>query len=79
MNTVLFLQILTVVVALVCITLVPVAIRHDPGLARRVVRMDAIRLARWPNLLTRVGTACLLVSFAMLVLACYYLLAGAPQ
>jgi hypothetical protein len=78
MNTFLLLQILAVVVALICIALVPLAIRHDPGLARRVVRMDGIHLARWPNLLTRVGAACLLASFAMLVFVCYYLLACAP-
>jgi hypothetical protein len=78
MNTFVLLQIFAVVVALICIALVPLAIRHDPGLARRVVQMDGIRLARWPNLLTRVGAACLLASFAMLVLLCYYLLAGTP-
>jgi hypothetical protein len=78
MNLFLFLQVVTVTVALICIALVPVAIRHDPGLARRVIPMDAIRLARWPNLLTRVGAACVLASFALLVLACFYILEGAP-
>lgn len=78
MNPFYLLQIITVSVALVCIALVPLVIRHDPGLARRVVRIDAIRLARWPNLLTRVGAACLLASFALLVLACYTILADAP-
>ena len=78
MNTFLLLQIVTVAVALVCIALVPVVIRHDPGLARRVVRINAIRLPRWPNLLTRAGAGCLLASFALLVLACYHILADAP-
>lgn len=78
MNIFHLLQILIVAVALICVALVPVAIRRDPGLARRVVRMDAIRVVRWPNLLTRIGAASLLASFAMLVLGCYYILAGAP-
>jgi hypothetical protein len=55
---------------------VPIAIRRDPGLARRVVRMDALPRARWPNLLTRVGIASLLLSFALLLIGCYYLLAS---
>jgi hypothetical protein len=78
MNTHLFLQIVTVTVALVCMALVPVVIRRDPGLTRRVVRMDAIEVPRWPGLLTRIGAGCLLVSFAMLVLVCYFILADAP-
>jgi hypothetical protein len=39
--------------------------------------MDALPRARWPNLLTRVGVACVLLSFALLLLACYYMLASA--
>jgi hypothetical protein len=78
MNTFVFLQIVTVSLALICVALVPVVIRQDLGLARRVVQMDALRLARWPTLLTRVGAACLVASFALLVLGCYYILADAP-
>ncbi|RKE34946.1 hypothetical protein B0G76_0984 [Paraburkholderia sp. BL23I1N1] len=59
------------------VALVPFAIGRDPGLARRIVQMDNLPRARWPNLLTRVGTACLLVSFALLLAGCYYILAGA--
>lgn len=78
MNTHLILQIVTVAVALLCMVLVPVVIRSDPGLMRRVVRMDAIEIPRWPGLLMRFGAGCLLVSFAMLVLVCYFILADAP-
>jgi hypothetical protein len=38
------------------------------------VEIDTLPLARWPNLLTRVGIACLLVSFALLLAACYTIL-----
>jgi hypothetical protein len=71
------LEIFAVALALLCLALVPVAIRRDPGLARRVVRMDALPRARWPNLLTRAGIACLLMSFAWLLVGCYYMLASA--
>ncbi|MGF6772604.1 hypothetical protein P3T18_005098 [Paraburkholderia sp. GAS199] len=77
MNVILMLEILTAAVALLCIVLVPVAIGRDPGLARRVVQMDALPRARWPNLLTRAGVACMLVSFALLLFACYQILNGA--
>ncbi|MFM0737111.1 hypothetical protein PQQ51_07690 [Paraburkholderia xenovorans] len=79
MDTAHALEILTISLALLCIVLVPVAIRRDPGLARRVVRMDALPRARWPNLLTRVGVAFLLVSFALLLLGCYLMLGGAGR
>jgi hypothetical protein len=75
MNILLPLETFAITLALLCVALVPVAIGRDPGLARRVVRIDAVPAARWPNLLTRVGAACLLVSFALLVGACYYILA----
>ncbi len=70
------LEFFAVALALLCVALVPVAIRRDPGLARRIVRMDALPRARWPNLLTRGGVACLLLSFAWLLVGCYYLLAS---
>ncbi|MDQ0623868.1 hypothetical protein QFZ39_003078 [Paraburkholderia graminis] len=63
--------------ALLCLALVPVAIRRDPGLARPIVRIDGLRRPRWPNFVTRAGIACLLVSFAMLLSACYLMLADA--
>ena len=71
------LETFTVALALFCVALVPFAIGRDPGLARRIVRMDSLPRARWPNLLTRVGIACLLVSFALLLVGCYYIIAGA--
>ena len=78
MNVFLALEIFAITLALLCVALVPVAIGHDTGLAPRLVRMDAVPAARWPSLLTRVGVACLLMSFALLVVACYFLLAGVP-
>ncbi|MFC6309274.1 hypothetical protein E2553_18500 [Paraburkholderia dipogonis] len=76
MYTLSTLEIIAIALALLCVALVPIAIGHDPGLARRVVRMDALPRARWPNLLTRVGVACLLLSFALLLADCYYMLAS---
>ncbi|MFM0628785.1 hypothetical protein [Paraburkholderia xenovorans] len=76
MHTLSALETFAIALALLCVALVPVAISRDPGLARRVVRMDALPRARWPNLLTRVGVACLLLSFAMLLAGCYYMLAS---
>ncbi|CAH2907046.1 MAG: FIG00455022: hypothetical protein [uncultured Paraburkholderia sp.] len=69
------LEIVAVALALLCAVLVPVAIRRDPGLARPIVRIDGFRRPRWPNVLTRVGVACLLVSFVLLLSACYCMLA----
>ncbi|EIF30328.1 hypothetical protein BCh11DRAFT_05814 [Burkholderia sp. Ch1-1] len=71
------LELFAAALALLCVALVPVAIRRDPGLARPIVRMDALPRARWPNLLMRGGIACLLLSFAWLLVGCYYLLASA--
>ena len=71
------LETFTVALALFCVALVPFAVGRDPGLARRIVRMDSLPRARWPNLLTRAGIACLLVSFALLLVGCYYIIAGA--
>ncbi|MFL9997352.1 hypothetical protein SAMN05444172_1246 [Burkholderia sp. GAS332] len=73
------LEAFAVALAIFCVALMPLAIRRDPGLARRIVQMDNLPRARWPNLLTRVGTACLLMSFALLLAACYYILAGASN
>ncbi|CAH2772300.1 MAG: FIG00455022: hypothetical protein [uncultured Paraburkholderia sp.] len=69
------LALLCVALALLCVALVPVAIRRDPGLARPIVRIDGFRRPRWPNVVTRVGVACLLVSFLLLLSACYCMLA----
>ncbi|MFL9881506.1 hypothetical protein PQR68_07185 [Paraburkholderia agricolaris] len=77
MDISLALETVTVALAFFCVALVPFAIGRDPGLARRIVRMDRLPLARWPNLLTRAGVACLLISFALLLAACYCILAGA--
>ncbi|REE17794.1 hypothetical protein B0G71_0762 [Paraburkholderia sp. BL27I4N3] len=77
MHTLSVLKTIAIALALLCAALAPVAMGHDPGLARRAVRMDALPHARWPNLLTRVGIACLLLSFALLLAGCYYMLANA--
>ncbi|RKF47507.1 hypothetical protein [Paraburkholderia fungorum] len=77
MNLPFALETVTVALALFCVALVPFAIARDPGLARRIVQMDNLPRARWPNLLTRVGIACVMVSFALLLVGCYYILADA--
>lgn len=74
MSTFHALKIFVVTLALVCVALVPVAIGRDPDQAPRIVEIDTLPVARWPNLLTRVGIACLLVSFALLLAACYTIL-----
>ncbi|CAH2786926.1 MAG: hypothetical protein CPDRYMAC_2507 [uncultured Paraburkholderia sp.] len=79
MNLSLALEIVAVALALVCLAMMPVTIRRDSGLSRRVVRMDNLPPMRWPNLLTRVGMACVLASFALLVFACYYILTGTAR
>ena len=71
------LETFAVALAIFCVALMPFAISRDPGLARRIVQMDNLPRTRWPNLLTRVGTACLLMSFAPLLVGCYYIIAGA--
>ncbi|WP_144108658.1 hypothetical protein [Paraburkholderia sp. BCC1886] len=77
MNLYLALETLAVALALLCIALVPVSIHIDPGFARRIVQLDKLPLTRWPNWLTRAGFACLLLSFALLLGACYAILTGA--
>jgi hypothetical protein len=74
MSTFSALKIFVVTLALICLALVPVAIGRDPGQTARIAEMDALPVARWPNLLTRVGIACLLVSFALMLAACYTIL-----
>jgi len=76
MDTSFALETVTVSVALFCVALVPFAIGRDPGLARCIVQMDSLPRARWPNLLTRAGMACVLMSFALLLVGCYYIIAG---
>ncbi len=77
MNLYLTLETIVVAVALLCVTLAPISISIDPAFARRIVRLDALPRTRWPNLLMRAGTACLLASFALLLVALCYILAGA--
>jgi hypothetical protein len=74
MNVSLALQAFAVALALLCVAFVPVTIRRDLGLSQRIVRIDTLPRTRWPFLLTRIGAACLLVSFALLVFACLYIL-----
>ncbi|HYS64174.1 MAG TPA: hypothetical protein VEN30_10240 [Paraburkholderia sp.] len=76
MNVYLTLETLVVALALLCVALMPVSIRIDPGLARRIVQLDRLPGTRWPKLLTRAGLVCLLASFVLLLIACYYILAG---
>jgi hypothetical protein len=71
------LETFAVALALLCVALVPVAIRRDPGLARPIIRIDGLRRPRWPNLVTRAGIACVLISFALLLTACFCIVAGA--
>ncbi|WP_434106844.1 hypothetical protein [Paraburkholderia caffeinilytica] len=71
------LETFAVTLALFCVALVPFAVSCDPGFARRIVQMDSLPRARWPNLLTRAGFGCLLMSFALLLAGCYCILAGA--
>jgi len=71
------LETFAVALALLCVALVPVALRRDPGLARPIIRIDGLRRPRWPNLVTRAGIACVLVSFALLLAACFCIAAGA--
>jgi hypothetical protein len=71
------LEIFAATLALLCMALVPVATGHDSGLMRNIVRMESVPVRRWPTLRMRAGVACVLVFFALLVGACYYILAGA--
>lgn len=63
-----------IVLALICAALVPFVARLDPDLGRRVVRMDALPSVGWPRVLTRIGAASLLGSFAVLLADCYLIL-----
>ena len=42
-------------------------------------RFGALPRACWPNLLTRVGLASLLLSFALLICGCYYMLVSVGE
>ena len=77
MDIYLSLETLAVALALLCVTLAPISIRIDPGFARRIVRLDGLPHAHWPKLMMRAGTACLLLSFALLLVVCYYILVSA--
>jgi hypothetical protein len=76
MNVYLTLETLAIALALLCVALMPASIRIDTGLARRIVPLDRVPGMRWPALLTRAGLVCLLASFVLLLVACYYILAG---
>ncbi|HEX7908225.1 MAG TPA: hypothetical protein VF534_09085 [Paraburkholderia sp.] len=77
MDTYLSLETLAVTLALLCVMLAPISISIDPGFARRIVRLDGLPQTNWPRLLMRAGTACLLLSFALLLVVCYYILVSA--
>jgi hypothetical protein len=65
-----------IALTLICIALVPFVICADPGLARRIVPIDSLPVTRWPALLTRIGAACLVASFAVLLVGCYLILSA---
>jgi hypothetical protein len=76
MNNFLALEIMIVALALICVALMPAAIGRDHGLATRILEIDGLSVARWPDLLMRIGIVCLLASFALLLAVCYTMLSG---
>lgn len=76
MNIFLALQIMIIALALACVSLMPAAVGRDHGLATRILEIDGLSVARWPDLLMRIGIVCLLASFGLLLAACYTMLGG---
>ncbi|MEW9580945.1 hypothetical protein [Paraburkholderia sp. DGU8] len=74
MNLFLALQIMILALALVCVALMPGAAWRDHGLATRIVEIDGLSVARWPDLLMRIGIVGLLASFGLLLAVCYTIL-----
>jgi hypothetical protein len=62
------------ILALMCLALVPVIARRDPAPLVRIARIDALPREQWPGLMTRAGFVCLLVAFILLLLACELML-----
>lgn len=70
------LQIMILALALVCVALMPAAAGIDHGLATRILEIDGLSVARWPDLLMRIGIVGLLASFWLLLAVCYTILGG---
>jgi len=70
------LQFFTLMLLLICIALVPFVMRHDPAPVRSIVEIGVLPRPQWPGLFTRVGSAGLIASFAVLLAGCYMVLTG---
>ncbi|GAB2911684.1 hypothetical protein GCM10027093_57580 [Paraburkholderia jirisanensis] len=68
------LRFFTMMLTLICIALIPLAIRREPAPHPVVVSLAALPRTRWPGRLAGAGVACLLASFAMLAAAACVLL-----
>jgi hypothetical protein len=69
------LRFFSLMLTLICILLIPLAIRREPAPHPAVVGLVALPRSKWPGWLAGVGVACLLASFAMLAAASCALLA----
>ncbi|MCI0151966.1 hypothetical protein KNO81_39720 [Paraburkholderia sediminicola] len=74
MDFALTLQFFALMLSLISIALVPFVMGRDPVPVRSIVRIDVLPPPQWPGVLTRVGVACLLASFVVLLTGCYLLL-----
>ncbi len=61
------LQLFAGMLTLICVALVPFAIRDEPAAMPRTVSIAALPRSKWPGVVTRAGVICLLGSFAMLI------------
>jgi hypothetical protein len=68
------LRFFALMLTLICIGLIPLAIRREPAPHPVVVGLAALPRAKWPGRLAGLGVACLLASFAMLATAACVLL-----
>ncbi|MBP0593187.1 hypothetical protein J8I87_26425 [Paraburkholderia sp. LEh10] len=68
------LQFFTAMLMLICVVLGAIVMRLDPVPTPTIARVHGMRRSKWPCVLTRVGLACLLASFALMLGGCYLLL-----
>jgi hypothetical protein len=68
------LRFFALMLTLICILLVPLAIRREPAPHPIVVSLVTLPRSKWPGRLAGVGVACLLASFALLAAAACVLL-----
>ncbi|HVE06764.1 MAG TPA: hypothetical protein VNE00_05880 [Paraburkholderia sp.] len=68
------LRFFALMLTLICILLIPLAIRREPAPHPIVVSLVALPRSKWPGRLASVGVACLLASFALLAAATCVLL-----